>query len=184
MNLLNHLGYFIVLRGPHTRYTVSEICVKAQLPQDDDGLGSSVIFIDGGNIFDPYLIADLSRQYNVSVGQILQGIKVSRAFTCYQLVSLICEKLPEALKTYNSKLVIISDIFSLFNEIESEKAIRMFNCVTHFLSELVKKEDIIVITTCLRHAYEPMLESYLTSRANTVLDVSEAAEKVSLENIR
>ncbi len=182
MNLLDRLGYFIVLRGPHTAYTVPEICVKAQLPKDEDGLETSVIFIDGGNIFNPYLIADLSRQYNISIGQILQGIKVSRAFTCYQLASLICEKLPKALKTYNSKLTIISDIFSLFNEIESEKATRMFNHITHFLSKLVKKEDIIVITTCLRHPYEPILESYLTSRADTVLDVQEVTKKVTLEN--
>jgi RecA/RadA recombinase len=162
-------------------YTVSEICIRAQLLKEEGGLETSIIYVDGGNVFDPYLIANLSRQHNISIGQTLQNIKVSRAFTCHQLVSLICERLPEALKTYNSRLVVISDIFSLFNDAESGEAGRMFNHITHFISELVKKENIIVIATCLRYAREPIFESYLTSRVDIILDVTENIQ-VTLEN--
>ena len=182
MDFSGYLGCLIVLKGSHLWRKVSELCVEAQLPADEGGLGSSVIFIDGGNVFDPYLIADLSRQYNAPIGQVLQGVKVARAFTCHQLVSLICEKLPIALKFYNSRLAVVSDIFSLFNEVEAEEARGMFNHVTWFLSELAKKENVMVITACMRPASDLTLESYLTSRADITLDIAEGTPQVTLES--
>jgi len=169
----------VVLRGGYACHAFVEmLCVKVQLPESEGGFNSPVIFIDGGNIFDPYLIADYSRQCRLGIGDILRGIKVSRAFTSYQLATLIKERLPSALKKYKSKVVIIAEILRLFqtSDMDEEEARRVFNELTVFLSNLAKKEGILVVATCLHcrpSRRRSMLEPYLVSRADmcgTVLE--------------
>jgi len=169
-----------VLRGAYTCHDLSErLCVQAQLPESRGGFNTSVIFIDGGNVFDPYLIADYSRRYGVGIGHVLRNIKVSRAFTSYQLTSLIMEKLPLALKTYGSKVVIVADISRLFqaSDMEEKDARRTFNKLSIFLSNLARRENILIVATCLHPGTTrrpPQLETYLVSRADMCIDVPES----------
>jgi hypothetical protein len=44
----------------------------------------------------------------------LKNIFISRAFTAYQATALITHQLKEAIKKYNAKLVILSDIAGFF----------------------------------------------------------------------
>jgi hypothetical protein len=46
--------------------------------------------------------------------QALNNIFISRAFTAYQATALITHQLKEAIKKYNAKLVILSDIAGFF----------------------------------------------------------------------
>lgn len=54
------LGDFAVLQGS-VLSLASLLCVKAQLPPQLGGLQSSVVFIDGGNTFRLYQIAQLAQ---------------------------------------------------------------------------------------------------------------------------
>ena len=50
---------FVVFHGSWMGHILSEmLCVRCQLPICEGGLDSTMIFIDGGNIFDPYFIAE------------------------------------------------------------------------------------------------------------------------------
>jgi hypothetical protein len=51
--------------------------------------GSSVRVFDGGNRFDGYFVARLSRRMSTHPRTILGRIHLSRAFTCFQLAELI-----------------------------------------------------------------------------------------------
>ena len=51
--------------------------------------GSSVRVFDGGNRFDGYFVARLSRRLSTHPRTILRRIQLSRAFTCFQLAELI-----------------------------------------------------------------------------------------------
>ena len=111
------LGDFAVLQGSSVLSLASLLCVKAQLPTQLGGLKSSVIFVDGGNTFRLYQIAQLAQIHHLNPKKVLDNIYISRAFTAYQTAALIKDQLSETIKKYNAKLVIISDIAGFFLKI-------------------------------------------------------------------
>jgi hypothetical protein len=52
-------------------------------------LESSVWILDAGNCFDPYQIVRQIRRQTPQVKVVLERILVARAFTCFQVVSLL-----------------------------------------------------------------------------------------------
>jgi len=170
------LGDFVVFHGSWTVHILSELlCVRSQLPEDEGGLNSSVVFVDGGNIFDPYLISETARQVGRSPQETLRNIWVSRAFTCYQLTALVKDELPKILDREGSRLVVISEIPSLYcdSDIGMWEAKKTFNRVTLFLWELVKQRNIILVATSLssRSERKRRLEQYLLGRASVAARV-------------
>lgn len=61
--------------------------------------GQDVIVIDGANSFDAYFVARLVRRWNYAPESILSHIRLSRAFTCYQLSESITQRLPSAIQS-------------------------------------------------------------------------------------
>jgi hypothetical protein len=60
--------------------------------------GKSVILVDAAQAFDPYLIARMGRHVGTSPRTLLERIRLSRAFTCHQMVTLISEIIPSQRK--------------------------------------------------------------------------------------
>lgn len=58
--------------------------------------GKSITLVDATQTFDPYLVARVGRWLGISSRPLLERIRLSRAFTCHQLVTLLCEILPNA----------------------------------------------------------------------------------------
>jgi len=56
--------------------------------------GKAVTLVDGACSFDPYLVARTGRHQRIAPRMLLERIRLSRAFTCHQLVTLLCEVLP------------------------------------------------------------------------------------------
>jgi len=52
-----------------------------------------VIVLDGANRFDPYMVSSFARKVFISPERLLKRIRIARAFTCYQMATLIGEKL-------------------------------------------------------------------------------------------
>jgi hypothetical protein len=154
------LGDFAVLQGS-VLSLASLLCVKTQFPQQLGGLKSTVIFIDGGNTFRLYQIAQFAQIHLLNPEQVLDNIFISKAFTAYPLTSLITHQLKEAIKKYDAKLVIISDIagFFLDKDIPEYKAQRIFSQVTTYPSNFAKENKIIIAT------YPPHME---TERNNSL----------------
>lgn len=60
--------------------------------------GFWVIVLDGANRFDPYRVSLVARRASIPPERVLKGIQVARAFTSYQMETLIVEKLPQLLE--------------------------------------------------------------------------------------
>ena len=182
-------GDFAVLYGSPTIISLTSLlCVRAQLPVQLGGLASNVVFIDGGNTFRLYKISRLAQLHHLNPRQVLERIFISRAFTAYQLTSLILDKLEEAVKTYNAKLVVISDIAGFFvdNDVPHEEATKVYNQITSFLSIFAKKHQIIVIATYPPYSTNRrnnQLQSIICEKANTVLAFTKTTytQEVTLE---
>jgi len=53
------------------------------------GQGMDVIVLDGANRFNPYVASSFARKALISPEEILKGIRIARAFTCYQMATLM-----------------------------------------------------------------------------------------------
>jgi hypothetical protein len=169
------LGDFAVLQGS-VLSLASLLCVKAQLPTQLGGLQSSVIFIDGGNTFRLYQIAQFAQIHSLNPKQVLDNIFISRAFTAYQLTSLITHKLREIIKKCDAKLVLISDIagFFLDKDISEYEAQRIFSQLTTYLSNFARENKVIIVSTYPPHMETTrniFLQTQTCTRANVVLSV-------------
>lgn len=147
-------GDFAVIYGSSSVQSLTALlCVRAQLPKQIGGLGSSVVFIDGGNTFRLYQITRLAQAHQLNPKQVLDKIYISRAFTAYQLTALIMQKLQYAVKEFDAKLVIVSDIteFFLDKDLTDDEAQRVFNQITTYLSNFAYENQIITIATYIPH---------------------------------
>jgi hypothetical protein len=181
-------GDFAVLQGQSVLSLASLLCVKAQLPKQLGGLQSNVIFIDGGNTFRLYQIAQLAQIHNLDPKTVLDNIYLSRAFTAYQTAALIKDQLKEAIKKYNAKLVIISDIagFFLDTDVAEYEAQRIYSQITTCLSNLARETQTIVLATYPTHMdteRNSRLHTLTCSKASVVLSLRKTsyARQIALE---
>jgi hypothetical protein len=159
------LEQFAVLQGRPSNEVSSLLCLKAVLP-NPLGIDSDVIFVDGGNIFDPYLISERSIQHGLDPEQVLERIHISRAFTYHQLTTLLCERLPAALDSYNAKLVIASDMPLLYCDLDirgddKQDALAIFLKTVKFLGALAERKQVLILATNLRSRNRRMDELLL-----------------------
>jgi len=168
-----------VLYGSRDALTLSHLlAARAQLPLREHGLGSPVLLVDAGCSFNPHEVSSLAQSLRMLPESVLEKIYVSRAFTIYQLFSLIYGWLPEAIEEYGTRLVVVSDILRLFSEIEisREELVTSFHQLSRFLSNLAAKEETAVLVTVPQRHLSPkigVLLGLLKSRANMIMELKE-----------
>ena len=171
------IGDFAVLHGSSSVLSLASwLCVRAQLPVQLGGLGSNVVFVDGGNTFQRDHTARLARLHGLDPKQVLQRIYISRAFTAYQMTALVLEKLKETVKRYGAKLVVISDIAGFFvdKDVAETEARRVYSQVVAYLQNFAKENQVVLVATYPPHQ-ESKRNSYLhevtCGRASTVIEL-------------
>jgi hypothetical protein len=135
-------------------------CIRAQLPGTKGGLGGGAYFIDGGNSFDVYMFTALARKHRLGYDSSLERQLIARAFTIYELRSLI-ESAQTAFTASKPKLLVVSEVFSLFTaELDRYEARRIFRDIVSSLSEISRSQRVpILLTSSERHTLlTPILE--------------------------
>lgn len=87
-------GDFGVLYGNGVSFLSFVLCVRGVLPRSMGGLGSSVVFVDGGNSFNPYLISEVARGYGFDPREVLGRVCFKRIISTFiiVIVMVICCK--------------------------------------------------------------------------------------------
>ena len=62
------------------------------------GKGIEVIVLDGANRFNAYTVSSFAKRTLISPEKLLKSIRIARAFTCYQMATLMGEQLISLLK--------------------------------------------------------------------------------------
>ena len=169
------IGDFAVLHGsPSVTSLASLLCVRAQLPPQLGGLGSNVIYVDGGNTFRLYQVARLAQLHKLNPKEALERVYISRAFTAYQMTSLIMDQLKETVKKYDAKLAILSDIagFFLDKDVPEDEARSVFSQVTAYLSRFARENQVILVATYPPHQEtrrNSFLHALTCARANVAI---------------
>jgi len=172
------LGNFAVFHGSTTVLPLSMLlCVRAQLPYQLGGLETNVVFVDGGNTFRLYDVSCIAQRHKLDPREVLERIFISRAFTAYQMTSLVLDGLQSAVEKYASKLVIISDIVGLYldKDVPKKEAREVFNQLTVYLPNFARENHVIVFATCLPHYPSKrnlFFKAVACGRANVVASVT------------
>jgi len=170
-------GDFALLYGTSAVLPMSSLlCVRAQLPNQLGGLGTNVVFVDGGNSFGLYQVSRIAQTHQLDPIQVLKRIYISRAFTAHQLTSIVFERLKDTVNRFKAKLVVISDIAGLYldKDIQAEEARRVFSQLTIYLSTLAEEKQLIIISTYPPHhcsRRNSFLQTLVCSRANVVISI-------------
>jgi hypothetical protein len=170
-------GDFALLYGTSAILPLSSLlCVRAQLPNQLGGLGTDVVFVDGGNSFRLYQVSRIAQIHQLDPRQVLKHIYISRAFTAHQLTSIVFERLKDAVDKFNAKLVVISDIAGLYldKDVPAEEAKRVFSQLVAYLSTFAKENQLIIIATYPSHhrsRRNSFLHALAYGRANVVVSI-------------
>ncbi len=143
------LGDRLCIMGEHANLLVTRLCVRAFMPLRHGGLAAgSIVLVDAGNSSDIYRCVSFARQFGLEVQKVLRGIVVSRAFTIHQLAGLIAHELPKAIRQFNARLVVISDLLRLFTE-DPQVSLRETQYLIGEIMQSVHKTDNVLLVMSL-----------------------------------
>jgi hypothetical protein len=167
-------GKLILFEGDISASSLSHLlCVRSQLPIGNGGLGSPVVWIDGGNAFDIYKITEFSKNFRLDAERVLKRIYISRAFTCHQMSALLLEKLWVTVDGLKSKLVMISDLPYLFleSDIPRTEVTEAFAPVVEALQNSPKRKEALILATSLYPSTrgENQVHDLMASKADIIL---------------
>ena len=139
--------------------------------------GRTVLYIDGANAFDPYILSALAKDAGQPPKAVMQRLYLTRAFTCHQLETLIVERLPSAIARYRPGLVVISGWSHLFHDenIPAREAFRLLQNTARRIRSLAEAGQPILAT----HPEEPVtprlqpLREILTRAADAIVRLRE-----------
>ncbi len=140
-------GLFYLLYGSShiISSTLLSLAVAAQLPKNE-GLDSSVVFIDNDNIFNPYTLIRLAHTVNLNPNLVLSRILVARAFIWNHLGEIV-GNLETILEETAARIVLISGLTTLFEGEFEEKKHQMLLQLTNKLRNIASDHELIVVAS-------------------------------------
>ncbi len=103
--------------------------------------GEPVLYLDGANTFDPFVIGRLARVHRQQPRKVLSMIHVARAFTCHQMERLVSDCLVSALDRYQARIAILSGLFDTFYDqtVPEQEALRLFGRMMEAVKRLTQQ---------------------------------------------
>lgn len=171
----------VLLSGPSSVYRLG-LCAAV----DRALAGESVLYLAGANVFDPFLVGRLARASRVAPAHVLQQIHVSRAFTCHQMVRLVTDCLPSALRTYDARFVILAGpLDTLYDQsVPEAEALRLFRAMTEALQHMAEQAVQVLCVTPLAppdSGGRSRFVAALRAQARRVIDLHEAEDGLWLQ---
>jgi hypothetical protein len=152
----------------------SRLCVHTYRTFQGDTL-----YIDGGMTADPHMIASYARRVELDQREVLHHIHITRAFTVYQLSTLIQDTLEPLIEQCSPTTVLIGMLPSLYldTEVTYREAQMLLEKDLQKLRDLTRGHNLITVFT---HQDRTLLSTY--RRVRDIL-YSQADEIVRLRQI-
>jgi len=90
-----------------------QLCVMAQLPKDQGGLGGSVLYIDTENSFRPERVVQIANHRGLDPEEIVKNVYVARAYNSNHQM-LLAEQSADIIKDKNIKIIIVDSLMGQF----------------------------------------------------------------------
>lgn len=155
-----------VIEGSIVQNILFSICIDSIISFNKD-----VLYIDGYNTFDPYIIQRMIKPLRIEQRKILSRIHIARAFTEYQMDTLI-KGLNTHIREWNANVLIISYLPNLFynsnNNSDKNSKRLLESSIKHLRSITMSSNMITVITSFGNSCFEDKL---LASKADRVVNI-------------
>ncbi|MEM2981648.1 MAG: hypothetical protein QXH17_00580 [Candidatus Bathyarchaeia archaeon] len=172
-------GQTVFLHGSSRCLTLSEIlCVRVQLKHCFGGLDSKAMFIDAGNMFDPYFITEYTAEHHPELlDEVLDKILVLRTFTCHHLTTFIAKNLQKEIHRHNVKLIVISDMVTPYcdPDIYLHEGLDLLKVSLNYLTSTVGFERVATLLTSIRRTPQRHLLA-VKSRMDVVARIEDDEE--------
>lgn len=150
---------------------------------------SDTIYVDGGLCTDPYTIARYARLMELDQNEVLNQVHVSRAFTVYQLSTLINTMLEPAIKRYHPRTLIIGRLPVLYldTDVKTTEAQTLFAHDLQKLKELTATYRLITLFTNPEKRLFPdrrRIHSILYEQTNEIVRVTQRDKTVHLKLVK
>jgi hypothetical protein len=147
-----------------------------------------VLYVDGANAFDPYTLVRIARRAGTDARGLLSRLKVTRAFTCHQLETLLCERLAAAVVAERPALVVVAGWSDLFHDenVPEREAMRLLERTARAVQSVAARA-VPVLGTHLTEPETgrlPRLTACLTAAAEGVIAVSREEGEVRLTRVK
>jgi predicted ATP-dependent serine protease len=150
--------------------------------------GDGVVYVDGGNSIEPYTIASLSMRAGLKADDVLSKIMAARAFTAYQLDSIISDRLEEVVRRENPVLLIISCITDLLTDrsIRKKEAVTILRRSLSHIKKISHEHNLITIITKKVHpstARALSLDDLLYEEAQEIIQLKRKRKEIEIQSI-
>lgn len=130
--------------------------------------GEPVVYLDGANAFDPFVVSRLARLHGARPQQLLTAIHVARAFTCHQMERLVSDCLASALDRYQARVAILSGLLESFHDeaVPAEEARRLLRRIVPALRRLsARGARVLCLCPSTAPQYQGRYSLFLTLQA-------------------
>ena len=168
----------VLLSGPSSVYRLG-LCAAV----DRALAGEPVLYLASANVFDPFLVGRLARTSRVAPAHVLQQIHVSRAFTCHQMVRLVTDCLPSALRTYDARFVILAGpLETLYDQsVPEAEATRLFRAMAEALQDMAGRVLCVSPLAPPESGGRNRFVAALRAQARRAIDLREAEDGLWLQ---
>ncbi len=127
------------------------LCVTAQQPPEEGGLGGGVILIDTEGTFRPERVDQIARARGFDPGEILKRVAICKAYNSSHL-ELIVKSMGKYIDDFKAKMIIIDSIISLHRAEFSGRGTladrqQRLNSIMHKLVRIAEIYNVAVIVT-------------------------------------
>ena len=153
-------GQVTLLRGLHHAPTLlPRLLVLSVLDLDEDA-----VFVDGGNVADPFALSSVCRRLRVRPRDVLPRVHVARAFTSFQMSSILEDALPLAVEEHSPAVVAISCVDELYHDdnVKRDQATVLLGRALDRVRELTEAEELVTLLADLRHRPRKAVDRFST----------------------
>ncbi len=110
---------------------------------------ANTVYIDGGICADPYRISEYARRMEMDQKEVLEHVLISRAFTVYQMTTLIQERLEDIIDRYKPMALIVGRFPNLYfdSDVASREAQVLLRNNLYKIKDITKRYDLVTVFT-------------------------------------
>ena len=151
--------------------------------------GEEVIWIDGGNAIDPYILSALCKRLGHDRHAMLSMVNVARAFTAYQLVSLVDEMLLDEAERRAPSTIIVSSISDMFmdKDMRWSESYQLLRRCANEIARVTKERDAVTVVTSHTPGHlrpEPRMMSMLSNALDATIQMRDGSNGILVRMLR
>ncbi len=141
-------GRVTLLRGLHHAPTLLPRLVVLSVIE----LGEDALFVDGGNVADPFRLSAVCRRLGARPEEVLPRVHIARAFTSFQMSSILGDALATAIEDHDPALLAVSCVDELYHDdnVGRDQATVLLGRALDHLRELTEERGLITVLADLR----------------------------------